>query len=262
MSMQGKVYIVTGGSRGIGFSIAEALVAAGAKVGIIARSQSDVDTAAQQLGKDAIGFSAAVDNEAAVKPAIQNIHDHFGRLDGLVNNAGIARPGTVQDIPIADVIQTFAINVIGTMNCIQAAVPLLHADNPRIVNISSASVTHDDEMGHLATYAASKAAVERLSQDLRRELQEQEIGVTVVRPGSTPTEFARDFDMDRTMRGFAAWQDRGPYMDTGMATEDVAEAVRWCLALPKGVASDILEIRPNRRMSKMGEPGEGGNGKW
>jgi NAD(P)-dependent dehydrogenase (short-subunit alcohol dehydrogenase family) len=143
-------------------------------------------------------------------------------------------------------------NFLGTVFSCQAAIPLLRGgDNPRIVNISSASAWHYDEMHHLSIYAATKAAVERFSRDLRLELQDDGIGVTCVRPGAAWTNFADGWDEGRLKAGINACQKRGPSMDTGMGPNHVAEAVVHALSYPAGVAVDLLEVRPNQPVPKL-----------
>ena len=137
-------------------------------------------------------------------------------------------------------------NFLGTVFCCQAAIPLLRGgENPRIVNISSASAHHYDEMSHLSIYAATKAAVERFTRDLREELQADNIGVTCIRPGGAWTSFAEGWDPEATVAGFEAWSRAGAYMDTGMEVEQVGDAVAYAIAQPRGVGVDLLEIRPN-----------------
>ncbi|MGI9292964.1 MAG: SDR family oxidoreductase, partial [Pseudomonadales bacterium] len=158
---------------------------------------------------------------------------------------------TVEDLLEEEVASQINTNLTGTIFCCQAAVPLLRgAENPRIVNISSASAHHYDEMAHLSVYAATKAAVERFTRDLRRELQVDGIGVTVVRPGGAATNFASSWDEERFAEALQAWQAQGADMDMGMETQHVAAAVTYCLSCPSGVAVDLLEVRPNVRFPK------------
>jgi NAD(P)-dependent dehydrogenase (short-subunit alcohol dehydrogenase family) len=98
MSIAGKTYIVTGGTKGFGLAIAQALLAAGAKVGIIARSAEPIAKLQQEIGADKLfGAAADISNREQVFAAVQKIHAHFGSLDGIVNNAGIALPGRIED---------------------------------------------------------------------------------------------------------------------------------------------------------------------
>jgi NAD(P)-dependent dehydrogenase (short-subunit alcohol dehydrogenase family) len=245
--LQDKVFIVTGGSKGFGLAIAKSLVGHGARVGLVSRNQDGLDKAIEEIGSDhALGVASDVAGREAISAAFEQIKQHYGRLDGLINNAGMARPNAVEHLVEEEVVMQVQTNFLGTVFCSQAAIPLLRGgENPRIVNISSASAHHYDEMCHLSIYAATKAAVERFSRDLREELQEDGIGVTCIRPGGAWTSFAEGWDPKATMAGFAAWQQIGTQMDTGMEVEQVGEAVAYALAQPAGVAVDLLEIRPN-----------------
>lgn len=253
-SIADHVYVVTGASRGFGLAIARDLVSRGAKVGLLARDENRLAEAVAELGEsNARAFSADVTDSAATGEAVRAVAAHFGRLDGLVNNAGVAKPGLVEKYSDEEIRAQLDINIAGVIYACRAAIPLLEAsDNPRIVNISSASAYHQDEMLGLSLYAASKAAVERLTRDLRREMQEKNIGVTLLRPGAAATEFASGWDFDKLKDGFDLWHKRcGPYMDTGMDVRHVAEAVAFCVGMDPGVSVDELEIRPNRLMEKF-----------
>jgi NAD(P)-dependent dehydrogenase (short-subunit alcohol dehydrogenase family) len=130
-------------------------------------------------------------------------------------------------------------------------IPLLRGgENARIINISSASAYHYDEMSHLSIYASTKAAVERFTRDLARELQVDDIGVTCIRPGAAGTDFAEGWDDQALVAGLEAWLDEGLYMSVGMETQQVGEAVAFALSQPAGVAVDLLEVRPKRLMKK------------
>lgn len=247
-----KVYIVTGGSKGFGLAIAKSLVAQGARVGLLSRSEDSLQQAVAEIGSDhAFGVACNVTISEDISSAFKQIKAHFGRLDGLINNAGMARPGAVEHLVEAEVLMQVQTNFLGTVFCCQAAIPLLRGgENPRIINISSASAWHYDEMSHLSIYAATKAAVERFSRDLYVELQSDNIGVTCLRPGGAWTSFAEEWDPQTTQAGFNAWTDRGKYMSTGMEPAQVGDAVAYALSQPAGVAVDLLEIRPNIQTPK------------
>lgn len=253
-SIANKVYVVTGASRGFGLAIATDLVARGAKVGLLARDEDQLSAAVAQLGAEkALAVVADITDSSAVASAMAAVAAKFGGIDGLVNNAGIAKPGFVEQYTDAEVQAQLQINIAGVIYACRAAIPFLEtSDNPRIINISSASAYHQDEMMGLSLYAASKAAVERLSRDLRREMQEKGVGVTILRPGAAATEFAAGWEHDRFVEALNAWHKRcGPYMDFGMGVEHVAEAVAFCLGMDPGVSVDELEIRPNRLIEKV-----------
>ena len=105
-------------------------------------------------------------------------------------------------------------------------------------------------MSHLSIYAATKRAVERFSRDMRRELQADGIGVTILRPGNAPTAFAAGWDGGRFNDALDAWYRGGADMDVGMDVTHVGASVAWCLASPPGISVDLLEVRPNIRIPK------------
>lgn len=253
MNIAGKIYIVTGGTKGFGLAIAQALLAAGAKVGIIARGAAPIAKLQNEVGADKLfGAAADVSSREQVFAAVQKIHAHFGGLDGIVNNAGIAMPGRIEDLTEEEIHKQLGINIAGTIYCCQAVIPLLaQSDNPRIINIGSASARHMNEMSHLGLYAATKACVERITQEMRDEVCERGIGVTLLIPGAAMTEFAAGWNFDRFKAAIDAWQLRGPTMELGMETSDIARAVLQCLDYPKGVAVDMMEVRPNKPVPKV-----------
>ncbi|MEH6589478.1 MAG: SDR family oxidoreductase [Halioglobus sp.] len=253
MSLHDRVYIVTGGSQGFGLAIAKSLLARGARVGLVSRTQQRLDAAVVELGSEsAIGIVADVASSEQVKDAFAYIKAHYGRLDGLINNAGMARPNPVEHLVEAELMQQVQTNFIGTVLCCQAAIPLLRgSENPRIINISSASAWHYDEMSHLSIYAATKAAVERFSRDLGMELGGDGIGVSCIRPGAAWTSFADDWEAEAFKAGLEAWVHAGTYMNTGMDVSQVGESVVHALSQPVGVAIDLLEIRPNIPTEKV-----------
>lgn len=254
MDLRDSVIAITGGSRGFGLAIARHLVDAGARVGLLARSQDHLDAAVADLGgsQHALGVAVDVGDHAALAEALNAIKRSYGRFDALVNNAGLARPNAVESLVAAEVVLQVNTNFLGTVFASQAAIPLLRgAPDPRIINVSSASAWHYDEMSHLSIYAASKAAVERFTRDLREELQPDGIGVSCIRPGGAWTSFSDGWDESALRAGLDAWHGSGPHMDTGMDVEQVADAVVYCLQQPAGTAVDLLEVRPNRLAPKL-----------
>lgn len=244
--MSQPVHVITGGARGFGRAIAERLLADGGQVCLLGRSRESLEEAVAALGADASAFVCDVGDAASVSAAFARVADRHGRINSLIANAGAARPGRVEALCADEVQLQVNANFLGTVFCAQAAIPLLRgAANPRIVTMSSASAWHYDEMSHLSIYAATKAAVERFTRDLREELQPDAIGVTCLRPGAAESGFAADWDTDTLQQAFVAWRDTGPHMDVGMTTAQVADAVAWILGQPPGVAVDLLEIRPN-----------------
>ncbi|MFT4614840.1 MAG: NAD(P)-dependent dehydrogenase (short-subunit alcohol dehydrogenase family), partial [Bacteroidia bacterium] len=151
-ALNGAVYIVTGGSRGFGLAIAKDLVEHGARVGVISRNADALEKAVAEIGTDhAFGIPGDVSSQVSITAAFAAIKAHFGRLDGLINNAGMARPNPVEKLVEAEVVAQVNTNFLGTVFCCQAVIPLLRGgQNPRIINISSASAWHYDEIAHLS----------------------------------------------------------------------------------------------------------------
>ncbi len=251
-SLSGRVVAVTGASSGFGLAMARALIAAGAKVGMIARRETLLQQHCDELGERSLAVAADITDSAQAQSAIDSVAQHFGGLDALVNNAGLARPGFIEDWQDDEIHQQLQLNIAATLYCSRAAAPLLkQSANPRLINVSSASAQHHDEMAGLSLYAASKAAVERLSRDLRRELAPAGVGVSILRPGAAMTDFAAGWTFERLQAAVQQWHRQGPWMDSGMQAEHVAQALLFCLSMPRGVSVDLLEIRPCTPVEKV-----------
>ncbi len=179
-----KVVLITGASSGIGRATAIEMRGRGWRVFATVRHQNDV-VALTQLGRGLIEpLMMDVTDDASVERAIATIRERAGRLDALVNNAGIAVAGPLELLPVEALQQQFEVNVIGLHRVTRAALPLLRAARGRIVNISS--VQGEEVFPFSGAYAASKHAVEALSDALRMEVQGA-VKVIVLQPGSVKT---------------------------------------------------------------------------
>lgn len=191
-SLKGKVALVTGASRGIGAAIAKRLAAEGADV---AFSYSQSAERAQAVlrsikahGVNGLAVAADQADSAAVAALVRTVHEHFGRLDILVNSAGVFTMGVVGD-PDADIAaldRQQAINLNGVVAAVRAAVPLL-ADGGRIVSIGTMFASRAPFPG-IGDYAASKAAVAAYSRGWARDLGARQITVNTIQPGPVNTE--------------------------------------------------------------------------
>lgn len=227
-SLDGKVALVTGGSRGIGRAIAVALAAEGAAVVVnwVADQAAAGEAVAtiQDRGGQALALKADVSAADDVAALFDTAAARFGPVDILVNNAGLARYGPIGEYDEADFDRLFAVNVKGTfLTCREASRRL--ADGGTIVNITS-TVTRV-MLPRYGVYAATKAAVEQLTRVLSQELGDRQITVNAVAPGPTDTKLFRRGKTEAQMAAMA----QGAALGRLGLPEDIADVVVF-LATP------------------------------
>jgi len=219
--------VVTGASSGIGEATAYRFARARAKVGLIARRTERLAKVAErirELGGEARVAVADVADETGVKAAIAGIESEFSGIDVLVNNAGIGLYAPLQSVRREDVERVFAVNTFGALACIQAVLPgMRRRESGLIVNVSS--IVGKRALPMTGAYAATKYALQGLSDALRVELAGTGVRVSVVCPGYTATEFSDsviDYGAERS-------RPRGGVM----SPEEVAEAIFDCARKPR-----------------------------
>ncbi|RZQ64046.1 SDR family NAD(P)-dependent oxidoreductase [Amycolatopsis suaedae] len=189
-TLDGRVALVTGGSRGIGAAIATRLAAEGADVALTYVSREDraaeVVAAIEGHGRKALAIRADSADTAAVAAAVDQAAATLGRLDVLVNNAGIFRAGPVDEFSVEDLDDLYAVHVRAVFAAVRAALPHL-GEGGRIISIGSNLAERANRPG-LAGYAASKAALLGLNRGLARDLGPRGITSVVVQPGPTDTD--------------------------------------------------------------------------
>jgi 3-oxoacyl-[acyl-carrier protein] reductase len=207
--LKGQVALVTGGSRGIGAAIAQRLAAEGADVAFTYASSPEraaaVTRTIEASGSKALAVMADQADASAVAAMVQQVHAHFGRLDILVNSAGVFMTGAVGD-PAADMAaleRQHAINVGGVVAAVRAAAPLM-SDGGRIVSIGTVFADRAPFPG-LGDYAAGKAAVAAYGRAWARDLGGRAITVNTVQPGAINTEMNPETgEMAATVRQITA----------------------------------------------------------
>ena len=228
-----RIILITGGTRGIGYATAEALIKAGNKVAITGTTPDGVATAERALsaGGQVVGVACDVRDAASVQRAIETVVARFGGLDVIVNNAGVGVGVPIAEMPHDEWDRIIGTNLTGVFNCCKAAIPhLRRRGGGWIVNISSLSSTGPFPGG--AAYVASKAGINAFSDALMQELRDDNIRVTTVLPGSVATGFSG--------------REPGTGSDWKLLPEDVAHAIVDLLNHPARSLPSRIEIRPSR----------------
>lgn len=223
-----KSVVITGGSRGLGLIMARLLADEGALVTILARNQEELDRAAQDIslgGGDVLAFRCDVTDRQQVENTIRRVIEHRGRIDVLINNAGIIQVGPVEHMQLQDFEDAMNVHMWGPLYAMQAVIPHMKREGGgRIVNISS--IGGKVAVPHLLPYVASKFALVGLSDGMRAELAKDDIHVTTVAPGlmRTGSPFNALFKGDR-QKEFALFMLLGTIPLTAMSAQRAARQI-------------------------------------
>lgn len=245
--LEGKIAIVTGGSKGMGRHFVEALANAGAKVACFARNSPELRSLCTQFGDAVLPVVCDVSAADQVNAAVATTIAKFGRLDIVVNNAAIFHPFAIETATDEQVNRHIGLNINGVIWMARAAIPHLRKTQGQIVSISSESVRHPFPM--LSVYAATKIAVETFSEALRDELRSEQIRVSILRSGSVAGS-----------SGSAEWPDGAgeaffrKILETGHAhmageaasPQSMAKALLAIVTLPPDLNADLIEVRAAR----------------
>src|SRR5437868_6275681 len=221
--LEGKIALITGGSRGIGAAIAKRLAANGANVAITytkgAEAAASVVKEIERAGGKAIAIQADAADAAACKPAVEQTVATFGRLDVLVNNAGTAIPKRFEETTLEELDRVLDINVRGTLVATQAALKHMKSGG-RIIMIGS-SVGERVRVPGLVPYSATKGAVKMFTQGLSREVGSRGITVNNVQPGPIDT------DLNPAAGDWAVPQKAGTALDRYGHVDEIAAMVAF-----------------------------------
>jgi len=248
--LDGTVALVTGASSGIGEATARVLAAQGAAVVVAARRKGRLDALVADIGAaggTALAVEADVTDRAQATALVERTVAELGRLDTLVNNAGVMLLGPIVDAPIEEWDRMVALNVQGLLACAHAALPHLLAaaeDSPRrvadMVNISSVA-GRVPRLGS-GVYNLTKHGVGAFSESLRQEVTKRHVRVSLVEPGAVDTELASHVreEVQGAMRKRFADVER-------MQAEDIADAITYIVTRPRRVAINEVLIRPTEQ---------------
>jgi len=222
LDFKGRHAVVTGAATGLGYAIAQRLIASGGSVSVWDRDEAAAQKAAIELGNGTQAVAVDVSQQASVAAAVQATLAKAGRIDALVNSAGITGPNTkVWDYPVDAWRQVMDVNLTGLFICCREVVPAMRERNyGRIVNI--ASVAGKDGNPNASAYSASKAGVMALTKSLGKELADTGVRVNCVTPAAVKTAI---FDQ-MTPEHIAFMLSKIPMGRFG-TTEEVAAMVGW-----------------------------------
>jgi NADP-dependent 3-hydroxy acid dehydrogenase YdfG len=241
-----RVAVITGASSGIGEATAKALADRGARVALFARRKERLDAvseAIRQAGGDAATWLVDVTDRSAVERAAAEVTAKFGRVDIVVNNAGIMLPHPIEAKRADQWQHQIDLNITGLMNVIGAfTTELVKAGAGKgpadLVNLSS--IAGKNIFPGFAVYSASKAYVTHLSVHLRAELGAKGVRVSAIEPGITGTELQGHVDF----QGARDWLEGSKAQMEWLKPEDVAEAIAFTVSLPKRVNLQQVTIMP------------------
>jgi NADP-dependent 3-hydroxy acid dehydrogenase YdfG len=248
--LDGTVGLITGASSGIGEATAVALAERGAAVALVARRRDRLEQLAARIeesGGRSLVIEADVGSEEQARGAVEQTVSELGRLDTLINNAGVMLLGPIENAPLEEWERMLSVNVAGLLYCSHAALPhLMHAaeDGPRrvadLVNISSVA-------GRVArvgsgVYNLTKHGVGAFSESLRQEVTLRHVRVSLVEPGAVDTELSshnRPEIREQISRNFGDVER--------LHAEDIADAITYIVTRPRHVAVNELLIRPTEQ---------------
>lgn len=245
----GRVVVITGGSRGLGLLMARQLKKAGARLALLARNREELQRAKEQLAGDTsvLAITCDVSDRARVQHAIDIVMRHFGRIDMLINNAGIIQVGPLEHMTYGDYHHAMNVHFWGALHCTEAVLPHMRRRRAgRIVNI--ASIGGLIAVPHLAPYSASKFALVGYSDAVRAEVAKDGIRVTTVCPGLMRTGSPVNALMKGRHEAEFAWF--GALSSLPIVSIDARRAARKILDAARRGAPH-LTITPQARLAAM-----------
>ena len=239
-SLKNKVALITGGSKGIGYGIAQSLLEEGIHVAITSRSESAVQEAAKKLSSNsktaakAIGIKADVRDFASQQNAVKTVMETFGQLDILVANAGLGHFASIEDLSIEQWQETIDTNLTGVFYSIKSGIEALKKSKGYFITISSLAGTNFFAKG--SAYNASKFGLTGFTQSVMLDLRHYGVKVSTIMPGSVATYFNNNLPNDKD--------------DWKIQIEDIGELVVDLLKMNPRTLPSKIEVRPTMPPNK------------
>jgi NADP-dependent 3-hydroxy acid dehydrogenase YdfG len=236
-----KVVVITGASSGIGESTAKLLAKQGAKVVLGARCSNRIDAVVREIsasGDKAIGFATDVTKRAEGEALIQGAVDGFGRVDVLLNNAGIMPIAPIEALKVDEWDRQIDVNIKGLLYGVAAALPHMQKQKSgHIINMASVFGIKMFAPGG-TVYCATKAAVRALTEGLRMELHSRNIRCTMISPGAVATDLSESSSDEATRKNLRE------FMQMAIPAGAIARAIAYAIEQPVEVEVDVMVIRP------------------
>jgi clavulanate-9-aldehyde reducatase len=242
IDLANQVVAVTGASSGIGEATAVACARAGAAVALAARRRERIEALAERIAREggrALAVPTDVAREAQARAFIERAHAELGRLDVLVNNAGMMLLGPIAGASTAEWRRMIDVNVFGVLYCTHAALPLMAAQGSgHIINVSS--VAGRVARAGSGVYNLTKFGVGAFSESLRQEAVPMGVRVTLIEPGAVSTELSRHNRPEIIEQIARRFQGITP-----LAADDIARAVLFAIGQPANVSVNEVLVRPS-----------------
>ena len=248
--LTGTTALVTGASSGIGEATARHLASLGADVALVARRRDRIEALAKDIRstqRRAVVIEADVTDRVQAEAAVQQTVDELGRLDTLVNNAGVMLLGPIGDAPVEEWERMVQVNVLGLLYCAKAALPHLlgaaetgERGTADLVNVSSVA-GRVPRLGS-GVYNATKHAVGAFSESLRQEVTRRHVRVGLIEPGAVATELS-GHNRPEVLEGL---KKRFSDMER-LEAEDIADAIGYMVTRPRRMAINELLVRPTEQ---------------
>jgi NADP-dependent 3-hydroxy acid dehydrogenase YdfG len=243
--LDGKVVVITGASSGIGEATAEALAGEGATIVVAARREERLSDLVEKLNGDggkALAVECDVTDEEQAHALIQRAKDEFGRVDILINNAGVMQLSKIEKGLSDEWRRMVEVNVLGLLYATDAAIEVMKEQGSgHLVNISSLA-SRGTRPG-VGVYSGTKMAVNGISESLRQELLEDNIRVTMVEPGAVETELPDHITDEEASEGLSSLLEQLEPLQA----KDIANAIVYVVTQPERVSINEILIRPSKQ---------------